>query len=146
MRLPSSNLPRLHEEPAYTPSSQVHSKFRPLPGGEISWRDRLTTFPDSVYCRHMPPIPTAIPDRTKIRALTWERGYSISGLARKIGRPPATLWAITGGKPRPTGVPLLRQIAHGLSVRVSDISDWDGDDDTESDAETKIPAKTQKTA
>ncbi len=88
----------------------------------------------------MPPIPTAIPDRTKIRALTWERGYSISGLARKIGRPPATLWAITGGKPRPTGVPLLRQIAHGLSVRVSDISDWDGDDDTESDAETKIPA------
>lgn len=76
----------------------------------------------------MPDIPTAIPDRAKIRALIWERGYSISGLARKIGRPPATLWAITGGRPRPTGVPLLRQIAHGLSVRVSDISDWDGDD------------------
>ena len=87
----------------------------------------------------MPDIPTAIPDRAKIRALIWERGYSISGLARKIGRPPATLWAITGGQPRPTGVPLLRQIAHGLNVRISDISDWDGDD-IESGAETRISA------
>jgi len=87
----------------------------------------------------MPAIPTAIPDRAKIRSLIWARGHSVTGFAREIGRPPATIWAITGGKPRPTGIPLLRQIAHGLSVRVSDISDWDGDD-IESDAEPKALA------
>jgi transposase-like protein len=94
----------------------------------------------------MPDIPTALPDKARVRALIRARGYSITDVARKIGRPPATLFAITGrSTPKPTGVTILRQLAEALStparpVRVSDISDWTGDDDIESEPETKVPA------
>jgi hypothetical protein len=94
----------------------------------------------------MPDIPTALPDKVKVRALIRARGYSITDVARKIGRPPATLFAITGrSTPKPTGVTILRQLADALStparpVRVGDISDWTGDDDTGSDTEMKAPA------
>jgi hypothetical protein len=94
----------------------------------------------------MPDIPTALPDGPKIRALIWDRGYSIKGVARKIGCPPSSIYSITGRKAQlPRGVELLGQIARVLStpeerVKVSDISDWAGDDDIESGAETKIPA------
>jgi hypothetical protein len=94
----------------------------------------------------MPDTPTALPDKAKIRALIRERGYEIGDLARKMGRPPATLYAITGRrKPKPTGIKILRPLAEALStaarpVRVSDISDWTGDDDTESEPEPKVPA------
>ena len=87
----------------------------------------------------MPDIPTALPDRVKIRALIRERGYSVTDVARKIGRPPGTLFAITGRQPKPTGVTLLRQLAAALStqrkpVSVSDISDWPDEDDPEPEA------------
>jgi hypothetical protein len=89
----------------------------------------------------------ATPDKVQIRALIWERGYTIAAFARKIGRPRETLWAITGRKnPRPVGVDLIRQIANGLSrpgrvVKPSDISDWTGDDDLyETEPEPKVPA------
>jgi hypothetical protein len=93
----------------------------------------------------MPAKPTAMPDKATIRALIWKRGYTIAGLARKIGRPTSTIYAITGKPPAPVGVDLIRQIAHGLStpakpVKPSDISDWTGDDDTESEPEPKVPA------
>jgi transcriptional regulator with XRE-family HTH domain len=94
----------------------------------------------------MPDVPTAIPDKVLIRALIRARGYSVTDFARRIGRSPASIWAITGAQPRPTSLTLLRQIAGGLStsrrpVKLSDISDWAGeDDDIESGAETKIPA------
>lgn len=102
-------------------------------------------FPDSVYCRHMPDVPTAIPDRVKIRALIRARGYSVTDVARKIGRPPGTLFAITGRAPRPTGVTLLRQLADALStparpVRVGDICDFTGDDDIDSEPEPEALA------
>ena len=92
----------------------------------------------------MPDVPTALPDKAKVRALIRARGYSITDVARKIGRPPASLFAITG-RTRPTSVTLLRQVASALStparpVKVSDISDWTGDDDTESEPEMKVPA------
>jgi hypothetical protein len=93
----------------------------------------------------MPDIPTAIPDKEKIRALIWARGYSIADVARKMGRSPDRLHDITGRPPRPTGVTLLRQLAATLStprrpVRVSDISDWTGDDD-EPEALASLDAK-----
>jgi hypothetical protein len=87
----------------------------------------------------MPAVPTAIPDRDRIKALIWERGYSVNEFARKIGRKPGSLWAITGSNPRPTSVTFIRQIARGLKVKPSEISDWTGDD-IESEPETKVPA------
>ncbi len=91
-------------------------------------------------------IPTALPDPERIRELIWQRGYSQADFARKIGRPARTLYAILNDKPqRAASIPLLRQIARGLStpgrtIKLSDISNWAGDDDSESDAETKVPA------
>jgi DNA-binding Xre family transcriptional regulator len=70
-----------------------------------------------------------MPDKAKIRALIYNRGDSISDFAREIGVPRDRIWDITGrGKPRPIAVRVLRPIARGLRVRLSDISDWDGDD------------------
>jgi len=90
----------------------------------------------------MPAVPTATPDREKIRKLIWDRGYTITDFARKIGLQPQSVWEITGRTPKPVGISkYLRPIARGLRVRVSDISDWAGDeDDVWSGAETKIPA------
>lgn len=97
----------------------------------------------------MPDIPTALPDGPVIRALIRKRGYSIKGVARKIGCKPAGIYGITGRKvQQPRGVEFLSQLAAVLStpaktVKVSDISDWPGDesdDDSESGAETKVPA------
>ena len=85
-------------------------------------------------------VPTPMPDRPKIKALIWERGYSINEFARKIGRKPGSLYAITGGWcDRPTSITFLRQVARGLGVKISDISDWTGDDDTW-DGELATPA------
>jgi hypothetical protein len=90
----------------------------------------------------MPDIPSALPDKVKIRALIRERGYRITDIARKIGCPPSSIYDITGrNTPLPRGVWLLRQLAQVLStpkrpVKVSDISDWTGDDDIEPEPET----------
>jgi transcriptional regulator with XRE-family HTH domain len=89
----------------------------------------------------MPRVPTVLPDCEKIRELIWQRGYSQADFARKIGRPPPSFWHVLNeNPPRRVSVAYIKQIARGLRVRASDISDWAGDDDTESDAETKIPA------
>jgi len=97
----------------------------------------------------MPDVPTALPDRVVIRALIRKRGWRIIDLARKIGCPPSSIYDLTGrNTPVPRGVYLLRQVADILStpskrVKVSDFSDWTGDDDDDdivSGAETKIPA------
>lgn len=94
----------------------------------------------------MPDIPTALPDKVAIRALIRKRGYRVADIAREIGCPPSSIYDLTGrNTPLPRGVYLLRQVAAVLStpkrrVKVSDISDWAGDDDIESGAETKIPA------
>jgi len=88
----------------------------------------------------MPDIPSAVPDKVKIRALIRRRGDTISDFAREIGVHRDKIWDITSrGTPRPVAIRTLRPIARGLRVKLSDISDWDGDD-IESDAETKIPA------
>jgi len=79
-------------------------------------------------------VPSALPSGKKIRALIWNRGYTISGVARQIGCPPASLYAITGRKVQDRrSVGFLRRLALFLStpddpVRVSDISDWAGYD------------------
>lgn len=81
-------------------------------------------------------VPTAQPDPQKIRALIWARGHSQADFARMIGRPPRTLYALLNDRPpRPAGIPLIRQIARGLGVKPSEISDWTGDDG-ESEPET----------
>jgi DNA-binding Xre family transcriptional regulator len=88
----------------------------------------------------MPDIPSAVPDKVKIRALIRRRGDTITDFAREIGIPRDKIWDITSrGTPRPVAVRTLRPIARGLRVRLSDISDWTGDDDLyETDA--KVPA------
>jgi DNA-binding Xre family transcriptional regulator len=89
----------------------------------------------------MPDIPSAVPDKAKIRALIRRRGDSITDFAREIGIPRDKIWDITSrGTPRPVAVRTLKPIARGLRVRLSDISDWDGDDDIWDDPEMKIPA------
>jgi len=88
----------------------------------------------------MAPVPTALPDPAKIRALIWERGSSQADFTRAIGRPPRTIYNVINSKSvRPASVTLIRQIARGLRVKPSVISDWTGDDDTW-EAETKVPA------
>ena len=77
----------------------------------------------------MPAVPTAQPDSAKIKALIWQRGHTQADFARMIGRPPRTIYALLNDKPpRPFGVVLIRQVARGLRVKVSDISDWTADD------------------
>ena len=80
----------------------------------------------------MPDVPTALPDKAKVRALINTRGYQVDDFARILGIPPSTLYNITG-RTRPTSLRILRRIAAELStparpVRLSDISDWTGDD------------------
>lgn len=88
----------------------------------------------------MPDVPTALPDKAKVRALIRARGYTVTEIALKMGRPPSSLHNITG-RTRPTSLTLLREIADALStpkrpVRLSDICDWTGDDDIEPEPET----------
>jgi hypothetical protein len=76
----------------------------------------------------MPPIQTAKPDGAKIRELMKARGYGgVTRFADAIGRPRQSIWNIVGYEPQ-TGLGFLRQIARGLGVNVSDISDWTGPD------------------
>lgn len=86
----------------------------------------------------MPDIPSAVPDKVKIRALIYRRGDTITDFAREIGIPRDKIWDITSrAAPRPVGIRTLRPIARALRVRLSDISDWDGD---ESEPEPKALA------
>lgn len=80
----------------------------------------------------MAPVPTATPDGQKIRQLIWERGYSIADFARLINQRPAaqTLYNVVSKNQR-ISVAYVRNIARGLGVQPSDISDWTGDDDIE---------------
>jgi hypothetical protein len=88
----------------------------------------------------MPDIPSAVPDKVKIRALIRRRGDTITDFAREIGIPRDKIWDITSrGTPRPVAVRTLRPIARGLRVRLRDISDWTGDEDV-SEPEPKVPA------
>jgi transcriptional regulator with XRE-family HTH domain len=87
----------------------------------------------------MPVVATAKPDGAKIRALIKERGYTVTEFARKIGRARQSIWNIAGYE-LPVSITFLRQIARELGVKVSEISDWTGDGDMESDAEMKVPA------
>jgi transcriptional regulator with XRE-family HTH domain len=81
-----------------------------------------------------------VPDKVKIRALIRRRGDTITDFAREIGIPRDQIWSITSrAVPRPVAVRTLRPIARGLRVRLSDISDWTGDDDIW-EAEAKVPA------
>jgi transcriptional regulator with XRE-family HTH domain len=76
----------------------------------------------------MAPIQTAKPDGAKIRELIKARGYSgVTDFANTICRPRQSIWNIIGYEPQ-TGLVFLRQIARGLGVTVSDISNWTGGD------------------
>lgn len=96
----------------------------------------------------MPDIPVAVPNKALIRTLIYRRGDSISDFAQEIGVPRDRIWDITSRTvSRPVAIRILKPIARGLStrtrpVRISDISDWDGDDlwDDEDELEPKIPA------
>jgi hypothetical protein len=85
----------------------------------------------------MPNVPTATPDGPKIRGLIRERGYSVTGFARRLARHPQSIWTITGQEP-PTSEKFIRQIARELGVKPSDISDMPDEDLSE--PEPKVPA------
>ncbi len=93
----------------------------------------------------MAKVPGCQPDGPAIRKLIWDRGVSVPEFARGIGRNSRTIWGILANGDR-ASITSIRQIARGLRVKPGDISDWKGDDatwdedDTESDAETKVPA------
>ena len=63
------------------------------------------------------------PDGPKIRALIYERGYSVAGFARKIGRRKSE-----------------RNIRYALRVKPGDISDWKNDDDIWDELAAEIAA------
>jgi hypothetical protein len=80
------------------------------------------------------------PDGPKIRALIYERGYSVAGFARKIGRRKSERnirYALAG---KAVGVDLIRPIALGLRVKPGDISDWKNDDDIWDEMAAEITA------
>ena len=84
----------------------------------------------------MAKIPSCQPDGPKIKKLIWDTGLSVPDFARSVGRNPRSVWGILANGDR-ASITFMRPIARGLRVRLSDISDWDGDeDDLESDAET----------
>lgn len=84
----------------------------------------------------MAMIPAAKPDAQRIRELVAATGLSQADFARTIGRPPRSLYGLLNDNPpRQASIPFIRQIARGLHVKPSDISDWTGDDDV-SDPET----------
>jgi transcriptional regulator with XRE-family HTH domain len=87
----------------------------------------------------MPSIPMCQPDGPKIRELLEVRGYSVAEFARMIGRRhERTIWNAIAGKP--VGVRYIRQIARGLRVKPSVISDWKNDDDIWDEPEPKALA------
>ena len=93
----------------------------------------------------MATLPIAQPDGPKIRALIIERypelshAQAVRHVARKISRHPQSIYVIEGRADKPAASKtFIRQLARELGVRPSEISDMD--DDSESDAETKIPA------
>ena len=87
----------------------------------------------------MPRVPGCQPDGPKIRQLIWERGVNVRQFARSIDRNWNTIWCICANGDR-ASIESIRGIAAGLGVKPGDISDYKGDDDIVSDAETRISA------
>ena len=75
----------------------------------------------------MPRIPTTQPQGKAIRQLIWDRGYTVTAFADKVGCSTKSIWEICG-RSRPTGIELLERIACELGVRPSDISDMEDDE------------------
>jgi transcriptional regulator with XRE-family HTH domain len=79
------------------------------------------------------------PRGQEIRRLRVALGLTAAQLAPRVGLHPKSLMQTESKNRRISDVTASR-LARALGVRMSDISDWDGDDDTGSGAETKIPA------
>jgi hypothetical protein len=84
--------------------------------------------------------PMCQPDGPLIRDLIAQRGYTVAGFARKIGRRKSerNIWNAIAGKP--VGVDLIRPVARGLRVKPGQISDWTNDDEFWDEPEMKVPA------
>jgi transcriptional regulator with XRE-family HTH domain len=90
----------------------------------------------------MPPRigrpPGLTPDGPKIRGLRVGLGLTTAEVAARVRYDPQTIRrAERGGSVSDV---LVSRLARTLGVSMRDISDWDGDDDIESGAETKVPA------
>jgi hypothetical protein len=83
----------------------------------------------------MAKIPSCQPDGPKLRALIFKTGRSVPEFARSVGRNPRSVWGILSRGDR-ASITFMRPIARGLGVKVSDISDWTGDDDIAPEPET----------
>ena len=78
-------------------------------------------------------------DGPKIRRLRRELGLTAAQLGPQIGAHPKSLLQIEANG-RPISVYSASRLAKALGVHMSDITNWPREDDSESDAETKIPA------
>jgi transcriptional regulator with XRE-family HTH domain len=77
-------------------------------------------------------------DGPKIRRLRTEAGLTMRQLADQISvNQESVRRAEKGG---PVGGVTTARLARALGVSMRDISNWPGDDDDMSDAETKVPA------
>lgn len=82
--------------------------------------------------------PGLTPDGPKIRRLRVHLGLTTGQVAERICFTPQTVRHSEKGR-RVSDV-FVSRLSKVLGVSMSDISDWAGDDDIESGAETKIPA------
>ena len=78
------------------------------------------------------------PDGPKIRELIGQRGYSVAGFARHIGRKRSERNLRNALASKRVGIDLIRPVARGLHVKPGDISDWKGDDEFWDELVTKV--------
>lgn len=78
------------------------------------------------------------PDGPKIRDLIGQRGYSVAGFARHIGRKRSERNLRNALAGKRVGIDLIRPVARGLRVKPGDISDWKGDDEFWDELVTKV--------
>jgi hypothetical protein len=84
--------------------------------------------------------PMCQPDGPLIKDLIRQRGYSVAGFARHIGRKRSERNLRNALAGKRVGIDLIRPVARGLRVKPGDISDWKGDDEFWDEAEMSIPA------
>jgi hypothetical protein len=82
--------------------------------------------------------PMCQPDGPKIRELIRERGDSVAGFARHIGRRRSERNLRNALAGKRVGIDLIRPVAAGLRVKPGDISDWKGDDEFWDELVTKV--------
>lgn len=87
----------------------------------------------------MTRVPVCQPDGPKIRALIWDAGFSVAGYARSVGRNPGSLAGIVYKRHR-ASIEFMRPVARGLGVRLCDISNWTGPEESQPETAGRLSA------